>query len=765
MGLHSLLKSALFLFVVLFGALLNKAQAAPDEHNGSIEGLVYQADTRTVLPGAIVKLAGTSSVAYTNELGYFSFRDLTKGEYQITVSFIGFRTETVSGISVMDGASTPIKVFLEVEEIDLPAVEVQSDPERNLNTISTLDIQTRPVTNAQEILRIVPGLFIAQHAGGGKAEQLFLRGFDIDHGTDVNISADGIPVNMVSHAHGQGYADLHFVIPELVQRVDFRKGPYYAELGNFTTAGAVQLETMNTLDNNFLKLEGGSFDSYRLVAGLNLLSRESEHLVQRAYAATELNYTNGYFDAPQNFNRVNLMAKYNLVTDDKQSLTAAFSTFTSSWDASGQIPERAVKSGLISRFGAIDPTEGGQTSRTNVSLQFFKNLSSQAFTKHQFYFTNYQFELYSNFTFFARDPDNGDEIRQKEKRALFGYKGQYNFTTQLGSLPFESEAGLQLRADRTNNTELSYTKGRFETIETVMLGNIAETNAALYYNGTLWLTPELSLNAGLRFDQFIFSYNNLLLENYSPQTVYKNIISPKLNLHYQLSERWQLYAQSGLGYHSNDTRVVVAQNGLEILPKAYGVEAGVVCKPLQRAILQLSLWRLDLDQEFVYVGDEGVVEPGGKTRRMGVDASLRYQIARWLYFDTDIDYSYARGLVTNGEDERIPLAPVITSTGGLRIEGRKGLGGSLRYRFMGDRPANEDNSLTADGYFLLDATVHYHMKHFELGLSAQNLLNTEWKEAQFETTSRLQNEPQEVTEIHFTPGTPLGVRAYCTWSF
>ncbi len=752
--------------VVLFWLILVFSSAfAGITHNGSIEGLVYHADSRELLAGASIRLEGAQQVSFTNELGYFSFRDLPKGTYRISVSYIGFRTQTIDDILVQDGETNSIKIYLESENINLPEIEVQSDPFRNLQAISALDIRTRPLANAQEMLRIVPGIVLAQHAGGGKAEQIFLRGFDIDHGTDIHIEADGLPVNMVSHAHGQGYADMHFIIPEFVQRIDFRKGPYYADLGNFSTAGSAHLETANALDGSFVKLESGSFDHYRLVTGLDLLRREDQQTLQRAYAGAEVNYANGYFDAPQRFNRINVLAKYNLLVGERKSLIASFSTFSSSWDASGQIPERAVESGQIGRFGAIDPTEGGQTSRTNFSLSYFHNISSRTYTRHQLYYSDYRFELYSNFTFFSRDSIRGDQIRQKEGRSILGYDGKVHHSSELGKMRFDSELGLQLRADLVDDISLAYTQNRSTTLETVAWGDINEINAALYYSGVLWFTPQLSATAGVRIDQFVFDYEDKTTEDYRPQTVTKRLASPKLSLQYQINTRWQAFVQSGLGFHSNDTRVVVAQLGRQILPRAYGLEAGVVGKPFARTFVQLALWRLDLDQEFVYVGDEGIVEPGGKTRRWGVDGSVRYQATKWLFADADINYAYARGLVGGGEKEYIPLAPRLTASGGLRIDLNNGFGAGLRFRYLGDRSANENNSLTADGYFLLDGIVQYRFKQFDLGFQAQNLLNAAWKEAQFETTSRLRGEVQDVTEIHYTPGMPFGLRVYGTWKF
>jgi len=734
-------------------------------HNGTIKGMVLDAQTRTGLPGANIRINSTPAKAtYTDELGIFSFVDLPSGEFTINISYIGFG-DTAIVVRVKDSETTTLKISLSPRDINLPDVQITTDATANLQTISALDIQTRPVNNSQDILRIVPGLVIAQHAGGGKAEQIFLRGFDIDHGTDIRITADGMPVNMVSHAHGQGYADLHFLIPELVRGVDFAKGNYDARAGDFATAGNVNFNTPTALSQSMVKLEAGQFDTYRGVVALDLLGDAAKARNQNAWLASEYSFSNSYFDSPQNFTRFNLMGKYSGLIGENQSVTASFSTFRSQWNHSGQIPLRAISDGSITRFGAIDDTEGGETSRSNLNLVFMKNLGNRTFVKNQIYFVKYDFELFSNFTFFLEDPINGDQIRQKESRNIIGYNGSWNKEATIGGKRLTTEAGLQLRFDEVDGVELSRTKNRRETLENLALGDVREGNAGLYVNSTLELTRRWKLNAGLRYDQFYFSYVNALDSFYQHQTQMKGTVSPKLNLYFDANEAVRLYANSGIGFHSNDARVVVAQQGQQILPKAYGIEAGILFKPVPSLLLNASIWRLDLEQEFVYVGDAGVVEPSGKTQREGVDFSARWQLARWLYADVDLNLTKPRAKGEPRGENYIPLAPTATSIGGLTAQAKNGLYGSLRYRYIGDRPANEDNSTVAEGQFVVDALVGLKKRNYEITLSVQNLLNEAYNDAQFDTESRLQNEPQSVTELHFTPGAPFFVKGSVSYFF
>lgn len=639
----------------------------------------------------------------------------------------------------------------------LPSVTVSMDPGQQLSAISKADIALRRINNSQEVLRIVPGLFIGQHAGGGKAEQIFLRGFDIDHGTDINITIDGMPVNMVSHAHGQGYADLHFVIPELIENVQFKKGPYHAEKGNFATTGHVDFRTRNVLRQDMLKLEAGMFDTYRGVAMLNVLSEKMQQKGHSAYVASEYMFTGGYFDNPQDFNRLNLFGKYYGRLNARNTLDVSASTFRSSWNASGQIPERAVNEGLISFFGAIDANEGGETGRTNVNVQLLTELKNGNRLKNQLYYTAYDFELYSNFTFFNVDSINGDQIKQKEKRSLMGYNGSFTNVRYAGKIKLTSEIGATVRYDRNTNSELSRTKNRTQIITPLKLGNINELNTGVYIDETIRLDEKFSINAGLRWDGFYVSYLDKLNNN-TLSKAQKGMLSPKLNFYYYPNERTSIYLTTGRGFHSNDTRVVVQTGGREISPAAYGADLGIILKPARNLLLNIAAWYLYLEQEFVYVGDEGIVEPSGKTRRQGLDVSIRYEPIKRLFIDADLNYCRARAIGEPKGANYIPLAPVLTSTGGLTYKTNMGLNGSIRYRYMYNRPANEDKSVVAKGYFINDLVVNYTKPKYELSLTVQNIFNVKWKETQFDTESRLKNEPQPVSEIHFTPGTPLFIK-------
>ena len=694
--------------------------------------------------------------AHSNAGGFFSLENTSVGD-SIQIGLLGYKTFefSVEAMNLKEVNS----IQLETKRITLEELVIENNKDL-LSSVILVDLKANPVKSSQEVLRRVPGLFIGQHAGGGKAEQIFLRGFDVDHGTDVSIQVDGMAVNMVSHAHGQGYSDLHFLIPETVQKIDFGKGPYNTSQGDFATAGYVNFVTKERLEKNQIKLEIGDFNSQRLIAMFNLLESPEK---SSFYSAIEHVRTDGPFESEQDFRRTNLFSKYTTRFKNYDKLSFQASYFTSEWTASGQIPQRAVDSGLIGRFGAIDDTEGGNTARFNLRGEYISALGEKGSLKTQAFYSYYDFELYSNFTFFLDDPVNGDQIRQKERRSLFGASSV--FSTELNSEKINADlkVGVGFRGDVVNDNELSKTKNRTEVIEQIQLGDIRQLNANAFVDSDIEF-GEFSINLGARLDYFLFAYKDQLQANVK-RSDQELLISPKLNLGYELSDNAQLYLKSGIGFHSNDTRLVTQQNIDNFLAKAYGVDLGTVLKPVKNLVLNTALWYLFSEEELVYVGDAGIVEPSGKSRRYGWDFVLRYQLTDWLYLDSDITWTHARSIEEVSGNDFIPLAPDFTYTGGISMINFHGFSGGLQMRYLDKRPANEDNSIEARGYFMTDFNLSYQWKQFTLGLTIENLFDSDWNEAQFATTSQLQNETVPVTELHFTPGTPFYARMNLQYQF
>lgn len=738
-----MMKNILLLLITFFGLT---------SYGQILKGKIVDIDGIPIENAYLVN-TNSENHAHTNEFGLFSIDKTVVGDV-LKINALGYK-KTNFTISSPD-----VIIVLEDDIFRLNEIVIQPKLSA-MNVISKIDLQTTPVNSSQEILRKVPGLFIGQHAGGGKAEQLFLRGFDIDHGTDIAIAVDGIPVNMVSHAHGQGYADLHFVIPETVEKIDFGKGTYYADKGNFATAGYVGFQTKDKLEKSSIGLEIGQFNTLRTVGLFNLLGNQK---TQSAYIATEYILTDGPFDSPQNFNRINLLAKYSTILSDNSKFSILASRFSSKWDASGQIPQRLIDDRTISRFGAVDNTEGGNTSRTNVNVSLSKPIDENTFMKANAFYSNYQFELYSNFTFFLEDPINGDQIKQKENRAIYGMNAELNQKTNLNDIAVLLQYGVGFRADATKDSELSHTLNRRTVLENIKLGDINESNLFSYFNSEFNF-GKLMINPAIRLDYFKFNYQDKLTTDYKTQSESKVKFSPKLNFIYSQNNNLQFFLKSGIGFHSNDTRVVVQNNGKQVLPTAIGADIGTIWKPFPKLIVNSALWYLFLEQEFVYVGDAGIIEPSGKSKRMGAELGLRYQLNDWLFFDADANYTYARSIDEPKGQDYIPLAPDFTTTGGLSFQKIQGFSGGLRYRYLKSRPANEDNSIVAKGYFVSDFNVNYQYKSINFGISIENLFDTAWNETQFATESRLQNESESVEEIHFTPGTPFFMKGKIAYTF
>jgi hypothetical protein len=640
------------------------------------------------------------------------------------------------------------------------------------------DFQLRPHNTTWEILNNLPGLIAGQHAGGGKAMQYFLRGFDNDHGTDIAIFVDGVPVNMVSHAHGQGYADLNFLIPEVVDYVDFYKGPYFAEWGDFANSGTVNLITKERAAENSLQALGGFFNTMRYTGLLSPKIGPVQTLI-----ANEVYFSDGPYKNPENFFKYNFFGKFTIdpTPDAKLSLWTSF--YTGDWDASGQIPLRAVHSGQLNRFGSIDPSEGGRSDRQNVNLIYTVNPRPEESWFAQLYFSRYKLRLFSNFTFFRSDPVRGDGINQDDSRVLYGGRLRYSRLWTLGSIPTQSTIGFETRNDDADVGLFRQEKRqRFATTTKV---NVEERSFSGYLQQEFFLREWIRFQAGLRGDFFLFDVSNRLPANATEAVPIRGnttdgIVSPKANLivtpFYDSKTLWrntEFFLNFGMGFHSNDARDAVQAGGTP-LARSTGGELGVRTNLWNRLDLAAALWILDLDSELVFVGDEGTTEPSGPTRRWGIDFETRYQLFSWLFADFDLTYSDPRFRVTG---EAIPLAPTLLLQGGLTAYLTDGLSGAIRLRYLDDRPANEDRSLTARGYTILDFILRYRWHNVEASIQILNFSNHDWRETQFATDSCLRQEVgvdprcpasgggDGIPDMNFVPGYPINLRGGITVFF
>lgn len=621
-------------------------------------------------------------------------------------------------------------------------------------TFRANDFALRPRNSAQDLLRLVPGLVIAQHAGGGKAEQIFLRGFDCDHGTDVNVSVDDAPVNMISHGHGQGYADLHFVIPETVEKLDVVKGPYFARYGDLATAGVVMFSTIDSLKENLVKVEGGQFSTYRVLG----LAQGPAGNGFNSYAGAEFYASQGYFDLPQDFHRFNLFAKANKHVGEEGILTGSFMGFGSKWNANGQIPERAVNEGLVDRFGSIDSTEGGSTSRYTSVLRYTTGSSSPFVVDGSY--SVYHFQLFSDFTFYKEDPVRGDEIEQTDNRSIITARAEKLLPWMIGEVILKSRVGANMRNDDID-VGLYHDSARTRISPTVN-ALINETQVGPYFEQEV-ITSWGQIMAGMRADYLRFNVLDRL--GNERNIVDQFVLSPKLNVALPLSDQFTLFANSGYGFHSNDARAVVHASKDSTIPKAFGAELGLRFGQSSDLIAgSVALWELNLESELVYSGDEGTTESSGRTHRQGIDAEVRVQPWEWLTIGGDATIAKGRFLDEPKGADYIPLAPEVTLTANAAVRW-DAYSAALRLRHVGDRPANGDNSVRAKGYSVFDLSAMYRFPSFDLYLNVENLFNVAWNEAQFDTESELRGEASPISELHFTAGTPRSVRGGVAFHF
>jgi outer membrane receptor protein involved in Fe transport len=602
---------------------------------------------------------------------------------------------------------------------------------------------------------------------------------------------------MVTHGHGQGYADLHFLIPETVEHFDVYKGPYFARFGDFGTAGSVSFQTKDHPDKNLVKLEGGMFNTGKLTTVLKIPTNSAH---QSAYMAGQFYTTDGPFDSPQDFKRFNIFGKFHSHLTENSVLSLSLGAFSSGWNASGQIPTRAVNEGIISRFGAIDNMEGGTTSRENVSVEYVYGEGTDHEFKIQGYLCWYDFRLFSNFTFWLKDSVDGDMIEQTDKRNIPGINTHYVYRRPWGTVLTKTTVGGGVRAD---NIEVGLWNSPDRIRKTLRTNDgISQRNLFLWIEEDLIFNTRWRLQLGLRGDYFTFNVNDKL--DLPDQPVYvaddlprastyyhQAIVNPKLNMVYSPSESVEIFLNSGSGFHSNDARdVTIAQRVREIqygmsrrgytdsqidstlvarnfdpgqkniltLPRALGFEVGTKLNLGENVILSMAAWYLHMQEELVFIGDEGTTEISGETRRIGLDLEGRMQLTPWLWADVDLNMADGKYIHEPEGNNKIPLAPRLTSTGGLTAILKTGFEGALRYRFVGDRPANESNTIRAEGYFVTNLMLAYRFGIVKVFGSIENLLNSKWNEAQFDTESRLFWEKQPVSEIHFTPGNPFNVQ-------
>ena len=652
-------------------------------------------------------------------------------------------------------------------ELDIPEVTVIGERPHAASSqqfVPDREYLLQPQGRPAQVLRLIPGFVAVEHSGGaGKADQYFLRGFDADHGTDVAFFSDGMPVNFRSHAHGQGYADLNFIIPETIEGLDVYKGAYLPEFGDFDTAGAVNFQTRQVVKEGIVQAAGGQFDTQRYV----LMFSPTKDKIRTLFAG-EGYYTNGPFLNDNRYFRGNLLGRVtaNLSSRDELSFTATL--HKSQWNASGEIPLRAVSEGTLDRFGAVDPSEGGKTLRSTARLNYHYDTQSGGQFFANAYGQYYKFDLYSNFTFFLNDSANGDGIQQHDTRIMYGGDIGYKQRAELFGTPTVGTIGFQTRVDDIH-ARLG-TQVTRNPLGTTTDSDILEASYAPYLKAEVQPLSWLRLAGGLRAETFTFDVRNrcaVCVEQPAGRTT-SSLVLPKANLILGPWFRTEFFANYGEGYHSNDARSAV-DPGASPLAKARTYEVGVRSTPWGPDGIELitTLWAIDLKSELVFVGDEGTTESRGATRRRGIEAAVRGQLWGPIYVNGSITWSKAE--FNNGD--AIPLAPELTAYGALLLQWPEGLRSQIQATYLGVRPLTEDRSVKAPSWIDIDLSERYVLPvklphgRLEAFLFIQNLLNTKWEQATFFFESRLRNEAAGVNDIHFVPGNPRFFMGGLAWYF
>ncbi|HEY5760713.1 MAG TPA: TonB-dependent receptor [Steroidobacter sp.] len=627
-------------------------------------------------------------------------------------------------------------------------------------------LELRPVLRTGELLEVVPGLIVTQHSGDGKANQYFLRGFNLDHGTDLATSVDGVPVNMPTHGHGQGYTDINFVIPELVQSIEYRKGTYYAETGNFSAAGAVNMRYRHKVDAPLFVVEGGEDNYMRGVAAASPELAGGTLLIGLEYAQID-----GPWVLEENYDKRNGLLRYSHDVGKDRQFSITAQAYEGDWRSTDQVPLRAVQSGAIDRFGFIDPTDGGSTHRYSLAADWSASLGKGTATG-LLYAVDYDLNLVSNFSYFT-DPENGDQFQQVDDRRIYGGDWAWHRPFDWNGREQEVTAGVQVRHDDIGKVGLYRTIAR-ERFDTVREDSVKQTSYSVYSSlDTRW-TDSLRTTLGLRADHFDFDVDaNLALNSGSASD---SLVSPKLAVVLGPWNKTELFFDVGRGFHSNDARGttinvdpadgVTPAARVNPLVKALGTDVGLRTAILPNTQFSVSLWSLDLDSELLFIGDAGTTEASRESERRGVEVAAIWNPIQWLIIDADLAWSKARFADDDAAGDRIPGAVESVSSVGIAIDHPSGWFGGARFRHFGKAPLIEDNSVRSEPTTLVNLEAGYRFaKRYKVSAAVYNVFDSKDSDITYFYESQLANESEPVEDIHFHPVEPRTVRVTVSATF
>jgi len=678
-----------------------------------------------------------------------------------------------------------------IESVTVVATGVSNMDAASAGDVSQDELSSQPLLRPGAVLESVPGLIVTQHSGEGKANQYFLRAFNLDHGTDLATQVDDTPVNLPTHAHGQGYTDLNFLIPELISDLHFKKGPYYADEGDFATAGAVRMDLVNEIPESVIVGLGEYGDRRALLLGSFVLGSGT------LLGAGEAYHNDGPFDHPDDYNRLNGVLRYHQGTvQDFFTVTAM--SYSGKWNSTDQVPERAIGSGLIGRFGSLNPSDGGISSRSSLSFNRVERTGSDQM-QFSAYAIAYKLDLYSTFTYYLQDPLHGDQMLQHDDRMIYGFNSSKTWFTHLWGLSSSNLIGLQARVDDIRDVAIDATFQR-QYLSTKQDAGVLESNGALYFeNSTQW-ESRLRTVFGLREDGFSFNVRDKMLNRDGSCDIHSDplgcntgddraaIFSPKLGIIFGPWDTTSYFVTVAEGYHSNDARGITRSGESPDAPpvtpltRARSAELGLATEALPGWQTTLDAFLLTLQSELVFDGDAGVTSPSGSTTRAGAEWSNTYRINSWLRADLNAAFSRARFDRNVAPDDLgcamaapsfpcirpigitgryIPNSPTNVIDAGVTAQHPTGWFGAIKVRHFGESPLVEDNSAKSPAYTTLDVQFGYQRPgQCRFAVDIFNLANVRWNDIEYYYVSRLQNEAAPSPDFIVHPGVPRTVRIH-----
>jgi TonB dependent receptor/TonB-dependent Receptor Plug Domain len=683
-----------------------------------------------------------------------------------------------------------------LEQITVVATGISNMTAASSGDVSQVDISSQPLLRPAAVLENVPGLIVTQHSGEGKANQYFLRAFNLDHGTDLALEVDDMPVNMPSHAHGQGYSDLNFLIPELAGDLHYKKGPYYADEGDFATAGTARVGLVSEVPTAVTLGFGEA--GYRRALLMGCIDLGGGTLL----GAGEVYHNDGPFDVADDYNRLNGVLRYHH-GNDRDFYTVTAMAYSGKWNSTDQVPERSIAEGVIDRFGSLNPSDGGVSSRESLSFSRVKRADTDQ-AQFSAYVIRYKLDLWSTFTYFLKDPVNGDQMLQHDDRVAYGFKGSKTWYSELLGFSMSNVVGVQARIDDIRDVGIFSTNQR-QTLGTTQNASVLESSGAVYAENTIQWTDTLSTTLGLREDQFDFDVKDKMLNSDGSCNIQSDpegcvtgdkkahMLSPKLGIALGPWAKTTFFINAGEGYHSNDARGVTRSgensdiSPVTPLTRATSAEVGVRSFIVPNLETSLDIFRLKLKSELVFDGDAGVTVPSGSTTRTGIEWGNKYHVNSWLTAELDAAVTRARFDSDAAPDDLgcadaapshpcatpigivgryVPNSPTNVIDAGLTAHRESGWFGALRARHFGSSPLVEDNSAKSPQYTTVDGQIGFQKTdQWLVAIDVFNIANVKWNDIEYYYVSRLKNEAAPVPDYVVHPGVPRTLRARFTYYF